>query len=87
MLWAWLTNETRNKVEDEAPCSHGWGEGIAGPGGGGGGGGGGAIKKQVSALIWSAHAVRSCFHTSCFRTPTRVIFTEMAEKNAYFPCV
>ena len=19
--WAWLTNETRNKVEDEAPCS------------------------------------------------------------------
>ena len=21
MLWAWLTNETRNKVEDEAPCS------------------------------------------------------------------
>ena len=21
MLWAWLTNETRNKVEDETPCS------------------------------------------------------------------
>ena len=45
---------------------------------------GGDNKKQVSALIWSAHAVGSCFYTSCFRTPTRVIFTEMV---AYFPCV
>ena len=44
-------------------------------------------KKHVSALIRSAHEVGSCFHTSRFRTPTRVIFTEMAAKNAYFPCV
>ena len=55
--------------------------------GGGGEGGWGDNKKQVSALIWGAHAVGSCFHTSCFRTPTRVIFTVMAAKNAYFPCV
>ena len=40
--------------------------------------GGGEGGGKVSALIWSAHAVGSCFHTSCFRTPTRVIFTEMA---------
>ena len=53
----------------------------------GGGGCGEDNKKQVSALIWDAYAVGSCFHTSCFRTPTRVIFTEMAAKNAYFPCV
>ena len=61
--------------------------GGMGVGGVGGGGGGEGNKKQVSALIWSAHAVGSCSHNSCFRTPTRVIFTEMAAKNAYFPCV
>ena len=31
-----------------------------------------------------AHAVGSCFHTSCFRTPTRVIFTEMALRTHIF---
>ena len=33
-------------------------------GGGGGGGGWRGNKQQVSTLIWSAHAVGSCFHTS-----------------------
>ena len=91
MLWAWLTNETRNKVEDEAPCSRylvlllrhifvafahfsyrssscyvtaPLAMYIKSEAVGGGGGGVAGNKKQVSTLVWSAHAVGSCFHTS-----------------------
>ena len=39
-------------------------EAVGGGGGGGGGGGWRGNKKQVSTLIWSAHAVGGCFHTS-----------------------